>query len=247
MILDPRERSLYSDALRPPPDTTFDRGIATTFTLDLTTLLIVPLHLTLFASGESTEKLITDGVDLLEALRRTTERLQVFCHQGEIHVPTTQSALFSLLEPVVVEARAPRGGVFHPKLWVLRFLGDDPDHPILRLLVLSRNLTADHAWDLILSLEGSPGRKRRKASAPLAQLLEELPSMVAPGARQPDARFATSLADEVARTAWEPPDPFDSIRFHTIGLSRGRWTPPDCEQLLVLSPFVSDAALRSLT
>ncbi|MGH9321860.1 MAG: hypothetical protein ACRD3V_18490, partial [Vicinamibacteria bacterium] len=163
MILNPDDRSLYTDALRAPTGYTFDQAIATTFTLDLTTLLTVPLHLTLFARGEETEALLDDGVGLLEALRRTSDQIRVYCQRGQISVPARQNPLFSLLEPVVRETRISRG-LFHPKLWVLRFVAESSETPLLRLLVLSRNLSQARSWDMILRLDGEPGGRRRRAN-----------------------------------------------------------------------------------
>lgn len=52
-LLDPERRSLYVDALRPLPGMIFDRGLATTYSLDLETLLALPLHLVLYAGASA--------------------------------------------------------------------------------------------------------------------------------------------------------------------------------------------------
>jgi hypothetical protein len=158
-MLDPNSRSLLVDSLRPPPGYMFALGIAMTYTLDLTTLLSIPLHLALFAAGNR-NAMLQDGVALLESLRRTTDNLAVFCQQGRIAAPNLPHVLYGLLEPCVMEVNAPNGGVFHPKIWVLRFQGhSDNDDVILRLLVLSRNLTNDRSWDLSLSVDGTTGKR----------------------------------------------------------------------------------------
>src|ERR1035441_5430714 len=119
-MLDPNSRSLLVDSLRPPPGYIFSAGLATTYSLDLTTLLSVPLHLAL-RSSDDRNAMLQDGVALLEALRRTTDRLSIFCQQGRIGAPNLPHVLYGLLESCVVEVIAPHGGVFHPKIWVLRF------------------------------------------------------------------------------------------------------------------------------
>src|SRR5580700_5687318 len=94
-MLDPNSRSLLVDSLRPPPGYTFDVGLATTYTLDPTTLLAIPLHLAL-RSSEDRNAMLQDGVALLEALRRTTDRLSIFCQQGRICAPNLSAcALWS--------------------------------------------------------------------------------------------------------------------------------------------------------
>lgn len=245
-MLDPHKRRLYSDALQPPPGYTFDYGLATTFTLDLTTLLTIPLHLTLFSGGRDTEELLEDAVGLLESLRRTTERLEVYCQQGMIHVPKGTFALYSMLEPVVREVRPPVHGIFHPKVWALRFVGESDGHAHLRLLVLTRNLAQDRSWDMSLRLEGEIGDEPREENAPLARLLESLPGMSSTGPRQASAAHV-GLVDELRRTTWDPPDPFREVRFHVFGIDGGTWVPPTCDEALVISPFVSDRAIETIT
>jgi len=133
-MLDPNGRALYADSLRPPPGRVFDEAIATTYTLGLDTLLSVPLQLALFDRRDAGEG-IRDGVAVLEALRRTSERLSVFYQAGRIHVPSTRHVLYGMLEPVVHAVRAPGGGAFHAKLWVLRFV--DPEGGSRRCCVCS--------------------------------------------------------------------------------------------------------------
>ena len=54
--------------------------------------------------------------------------------------------LFSFLEEMVVQALPKNStGAFHPKVWVLRYRRED--EAMLRVLVLSRNLTFDKSWD----------------------------------------------------------------------------------------------------
>jgi hypothetical protein len=153
MMLEPNTRFLLTHAFRAPAGYQFDCGIATTYSLDLMTLLGATLHLSLFGDEGAAEEL-KNGVALLEALRRTSTRLGVFCQTGRIAVPRMAHVLYGLLEPMVVPVTAPLGGVFHPKLWVLRFVSPSAAQPVLlRVLVLSRNLTNDRCWDVSLALE----------------------------------------------------------------------------------------------
>lgn len=245
-MLDPNSRSLLVDSLRPPPGYSFTIGLATTYTLDLTTLLSVPLHLALLSAGNRKE-MLQDGVTLLEALRRTTDRLAIFCQQGRIVAPNLPHVLYGLLEPSVVEVNAPNGGVFHPKLWVLRFQSRTDSHEvILRLLVLSRNLGNDRSWDLSLSVDGTPGRRGISDNRPLAELVSALPDL---GAATPSRRIreqCSLLADEMQRTPWELPGDFESLAFHAIGLTRKPWMPSPSRRVAVVSPFVSAQALDAL-
>ena len=134
--LHPDVRSLYGGSLRPPPGTVFDAGVATTFTLDIETALAVPVTLALFAS-EDRDELLKSPLALLEGLERTADRLAIFCEAGRIQAqPAPQSRLCTLLERLITEVAAPRGGSFHPKLWVLRYRPLETGEPTrIRLLV----------------------------------------------------------------------------------------------------------------
>lgn len=243
-MLDPNARSLYTGTLRPPPGYVFDAGLAATYSLDLATLLSVPLHLALF-SAERDGGLPSDAIGLLESLRRTASRLSVYCQQGRIHAPRSEHVLYGALEPVIVEARAPLGGSFHPKLWVLRFVKEGGE-PLVRLMVLSRNLTRDRSWDLSLVLEGHPGGRRRAENRELAELVESLPSLAPRGVPDDLAHQAEGLGEELHRVDWEMPEGFDEVRFHVLGLHRRRWSLPGSKRLAVISPFCASEALEKL-
>jgi hypothetical protein len=253
-LLSPHDREAYSDALHPPPGYRFDEAVAGTYSLDLTTLLTVPLHLALYSGDQPMEELLGDGIALLEALRKTASRISVFCQRGRIDAPDIPRPLYSLLEPMVHEAAAPGGGAFHPKLWVIRFTPRDDDAPVrLRVLVLSRNLTGDRCWDLALSLDGEVRGKPRRANRPLADLVRALPALAAAAPPHHVRRRADGLARDAARAHWKDlPGDFDHLTFHVLGLEppgrkrRHAWLPADSQRLVVISPFVSDVAVRDL-
>ena len=234
-------RSLYTDALAPPPGYVFDEAIGTTYSLDPATLLTIPTHLGLAAQRSVGD---TDPVALLEALRRVAHRTTVYAQSGRMQAPRGEHVLFSLLESMVVEVTSPGGGTFHPKLWALRFVDPAGATPILRLLVLSRNLTADRSWDICLQLEGHPARRVQAANRPIADLVRGLPSLAVRAVGDERRDQARKLAGEVARTAWVLPEGFEEVRFHVIG--DRPWRPAHSKRLAVVSPFVTGSALTAL-
>jgi hypothetical protein len=246
-MLAPDDRTLYTECLRAPPGYKFDCCVALTFSLDLEALLVLPLTLVAFGE-EDVEGLLKDPIRLLEALREHAERMTVFHQQGQIHVPRRQHILYGLLEDSVVPVR-PRDpdGVFHPKLWMLRFVDAD-GAPLLRAVVPSRNLTFDRSWDVVLSVEGTPRRRTVGASKGLAAMLRGLPQLSQRDV--PDHRLADLelLADEAGRTVFEAPEPFrESATFYSLGLDGKRWLPTgDPGRLLVVSPFLSSEALKEV-
>ena len=146
-MLEPNSRCIYLEELRPPVGYRLERAIATTYSLDLLTLLMAPLSMAL-NECHNREDALKDPIAILEALRQTTNRLTVFCQQGRIAVPAKDALLYRYLEPVVVEVQSPDNrGVFHAKTWLLRFVGEAADDPVhYRFLCLSRNLTFDRSW-----------------------------------------------------------------------------------------------------
>jgi hypothetical protein len=247
-MLEPSNRSLYTTALSPPRGYVFDQGLATTFSLDLTTLLAIPLHL-LMLSADWTGSGTPEPIALLDGLRRVADRISVYCQTGRIALPTSHHVLYGLLESVVVQVKAPqKNGVFHPKLWALRYVNERDGAVLIRVLVLSRNLTVDDSWDVVLSVEGAPGDAQVTENAPLADLLRALPTSKL--ALQPvfgTARArAKLLADEISRCRWTLPRGFNTVVFRCLGLSDEEWLPPRSTRLAVITPFCGAQAVSEV-
>lgn len=242
-MLSPNNRTVYTDALTPPAGYVLDRAVAATFSMDLTTLLSAPLQLVL-QSTEDRDELMRDPISLYEALQRATERVHVFVQHGRIQAPRSSHLLFSLLEPMITEVVAPGGGAFHPKLWVLRFTGPDGQNAQFRLMLASKNLTADRSWDVALTLDGSPNASENENGIAIASFLEQLPALAKRSFKAGDSY--TSLIEELRQVEWEVPEGFDWLRFHVLGLGNDSWMPAPNRRLVVISPFVRQKALEML-
>lgn len=248
-MLDPRDRRLLLEALRPPEGHEFDRAVGTSFSLDPTALLAVPLALAAFGL-ESDERVGQgDSLALLEAVRRCAGRVSLFCQAGRIAVPAHYRSLLTYLEKSIVEAAAPaKGYVFHPKAWLVRYKAGEA--VLYRFLCLSRNLTFDRSWDTALVLEG-PLLARKNAIAanhPLGDFVAALPGLAV---REVPARVAEDvvrLADEVRRVRFEAPEGFDGLKFLPLGLGRPGPLPfsASSRKGLVVSPFLGEGLLRRL-
>jgi hypothetical protein len=249
-MLPPHERSLLLESLRPPAGYRLDRAVGTTFTLDLLTLLTTPLAFTFFDWEDSDGQPTADPLALLEALRRHAERISVFCHAGYISVPPPDQKLLAYLEGSVIEVQ-PRikGALFHPKVWVLRFIADG--EPVrYRVLCLSRNLTFDRSWDTALVLEGKL-TKRRNAfgrNHPLGDFLATLPKLAV---RRPEKGLRdaiNNMQQEIRRVEFEIPPGFDEISFAPLGISGHRRLkiPRSAREMLVVSPFLSGKWLEQI-
>ncbi|MCZ4080298.1 phospholipase D family protein [Rhodococcus sp. H36-A4] len=241
-MLAPDSRRTLIDQLRPPVGYRLDAAVGTTFTLDLTAALVPPLAFASFAVRST-----TDPVSVLEAVRSCADRVDVFAQEGYVRAPSRYTALTAFLEPMLHEVQAPPGGLFHPKLWLMRFTADD-EADAYRLVVLSRNLTEDHAWDVSLTLDGLRGTRPTVANRPLSALVRSLPGRT----RQPvpvDRRGRIDkLAEDVRYMEWERPEGVTELAFHVFGVANER-AAPDFTGYghLVVSPFLNDAGLAQLT
>ena len=246
--LDPENRALYGEILRAPAGYELDQALATTYTLDFETALVIPATLA-FHAAESRQQTLDTPLALLEGLERLAKRIAIFCEAGRIKaMPSGANRLTALLEDTVTEVIAPRGGAFHPKLWALRFKPVTRKGPArLRIALLSRNLTTDTSWDLSLCLDGQLGQSTNTANDPLIALLLALPNL-APGRKTPRraSQIAQSLAADLATAIWEHPEHIRKISFAVNGLSERVWHPRIGNTLGVISPFVTDAALMKL-
>jgi mRNA-degrading endonuclease toxin of MazEF toxin-antitoxin module len=253
-MLDPTERSLLLDALRPPDGYRLDRAIGTTFSLDLQALLIAPLAFAMF-DAEMSENEALDPIALLEATRRHANHMSIFCQAGRISVPKSYQRIYTQIEGSVHGVTAPHaGGIFHPKVWALRFT--DPGEPMrYRLLILSRNLTFDQSWDTVVRLDGQrsdTGDRRAAArlqNKPLVDFIRRLPrlagSPLPPEERAAIDEFAAQLRD----VEFERPNGCNKIRFIPLGLGGSHRSPfvDGHRRALVISPFLSANLLAQVT
>ena len=252
-MLLPDSRKTAFELIQPPGGYRLDFAVLTTYTLDLEALLVLPLSVLAHPDGGLNE-LLADPLRLHQAIRDAGGRVHAFVDETGIGVPRSARPLYSMLESSVHPVRAPGRGAFHPKVWAARFTAkDETAEDLLRVAILSRNLTFDRSWDVALASEAQPGSGRRvSASRPLGDFLRELPQLATDTNRIPQdvADRVEELADQVARTAFPAPEGFDSpIEFHALGLSRRRrsWSPPSSGyRTLALAPFVNQTGLAAV-
>jgi hypothetical protein len=235
MMLSPSDRSLLTDQLRPPVGFDLLQAVGTTFTLDLISALSIPLA---FGAGAVRES--QDPIAILDGVRRFADRIDVFAQAGEVFVPPATD-LVALTEAMIHPVAAPRGGLFHPKVWVLKYgRGGERRY---RFLCSSRNLTTDRTWDAVLRLDSAVDGFAAD-NQPLREFVAQLPDQaVIPldrNRRLAIERLATDLKD----VRWELPPGASELIFHPLGGGR----PFDravfaADRTVVISPFVSDGGI----
>ncbi|MCB1226918.1 MAG: phospholipase D family protein, partial [Verrucomicrobiales bacterium] len=261
-MLPPDSRQLFHDLLAPPCGWSLDGAMGTTYSLDLESLIMVPLAF-MRQAGRWEENETPDPVALLAALRRHAGQLTVFCQAGQVALSGSFPRLSQLMEPCVHEVLAPhREGVFHPKVWILRFVfrGDDEEEEErkagqvrYRVLVMSRNLTMDRSWDLAVALEGDYRDDRQRAYAqnhPLADFVKALPSLACRDLPEHRRQSVERMAEELRRVEFEMPDEFEpgEFLFQPTGFDPAQ-TPVNpldyqIDRMLAVSPFLNESWLR---
>lgn len=247
-MLSPETRVMLTDALRPPDGFRVDIAVATTYSLDLTALLLAPMAFAMFDHEKSEDLDRVDPIQLLEAVRRYSERTTVFCQAGAIAVPSSYRSILTFVEDVVHEVTTPTAGhIFHPKVWAIRYV-DNEGHHLHRCLCLSRNLTFDKSWDTAVRLDEQPENAGGIAARPLADFIEALPGLATREVRLDRREQVAALTASLAPTNFAPPSPFASGHLLPLGVGAQTWPFPSAiDDLLAFSPFVAKGSLDRLS
>lgn len=247
-MLDPETRHLLTDALRPPDGYAVEIAVATTYTLDLTSVLLAPLAMAAYDQSHAAE--VDSGATplaLLESIRRHAEHTTVLCQAAAIHVPSSYPKLAAFAEGCVAEVAPPPGRTFHPKLWLLRFR-DGRGNRRHRFVCLSRNLTSDRSWDTVLVCDEDLEAPRYLDAAPIGTFVTELLGLTV---RPLDVRRREQVLDLCATLSASRlalPEPFTSGQALPLGTpSGGEWPlPAKADTVAVISPFLDATTVARL-
>ena len=259
-MLNPSENRLdYGNILLPPDYYRLDFAVGTTYSLDLDALVGICISLGLLEDPES--DIMRDPICLLEAIRRTGDKVALFCEAGQIYLPRKVTQLYTLLEKMVFQvATKETNGIkypsFHPKFWLLRYINDEDD-VLYRVVVLSRNLTFDRSWDISFYMDGTIDEENDK-NIPIADFLKylnkELPkSEIAKDKKKKIKQFIKELAYVNFRTNMKQFYDFEFIPSGIPCSEGGIYSMLDTSlikrkddileksfhEILVMSPFIS--------
>lgn len=234
-MLQPTNRFTLFDSLRPPESFSFNACIATTFTLDLKALLALP---GIFAMHRDADA-VTDRppVEILHAIRKYASQITIFAQAGEIAVPPS-TKVFGFLEGSVVPVTAPKKGVVHPKVWVLRFTKNEiPTESVLRVIIASRNLTFDSSWDSIVRLDQS---EHGTSLEPLVGLFEGLSRQTVGSMDSSHNERVSLICHDLQTAQFQIPAPFEAMSCHVLGISQSESPfPQSHDRSVIISPFLS--------
>lgn len=246
-MLKPDTTVLLTDALRPPPGFEVDVAVTTTYSLNLTAMLIAPMTFALAGEGDAGGLADRDPAQLLDAVQRYMSRTTVFCQAAGIHVPASHSRIHTFLEDSIHQVEPPRAGaLFHPKLWAIRYRRPADDSLFHRVVVASRNLTLDSSWDTALILDeaahGTIG------ASPAADTIAALPGLLLDPMTQERKDSILSLAGTLRGIRLDAPEPFTGGELLPLGLLHSaQWSFPErVEKVLAISPFLAGSTLHAL-
>lgn len=170
-----------------------------------------------------------------------------------IAVPPQFRSLLVYLESSIHPVSSPRSyGIFHPKVWYIRYRHTDTNAMSFRLLNLSRNLTFDRSWDTVLRLDGV---QRDGVHRPeLARFTQSLLRM-ASHTRPVDSKRAEDileLGNQLSTVDWVLPDGFEDVAFWPLGDDGVSCSPFESvkwrrDRMLMIAPFVTSDTLHRLT
>ncbi len=245
------DRIDYRELLSPPPRYKTSFAVGTTYSLDLETLTAVCAIVGL--NVEADTELTQSPLHMLEAIRRASGKLLIFCQSSQIRIPDKPNKLLPLLENCVSEVNLRNKRSFHPKTWFLKFSADGlPDK--FRLIVMSRNLTFDRSWDVALRLDSAAKgemvieKGESTGEAMRAFLLWLHKNTSSHNSQLKNKRkLLSKLADEIVDVEWRNLGrEFDGFNFipYGIGVSSTDNLGDSFHKIMVISPFLSKSVIE---
>lgn len=262
-VLTPNNRMDYGYVLMPDDGWKTSWAIGTTYSLDLSVLLGVPLALFQGKYLSETTDLSNLRADMLDALNQVQDKMFVFVHENNIRARHGYSMLMGFLDQNIWNV--PVDDVhqnFHPKVWLVRYETESLDSEDVkykyRLVVMSRNMTDASDFDIAVALEGDVATSGETDNDALIDMMSDLVQLtLRPPFAAKDksaARRKTILKQfrkELKTVSFVAPESFSAPHFwpHTYGQRKSplvadgrKW-----DELLVMSPFVDDSTLELLS
>ena len=242
-----------------------DFAVGLTYSLNLEAMLTVPLAFGDLGELDNSVKL--SPAFLLEGIRRSSDKIALFCNKGGIHVPSETRTVYSLLESSIFEVQDGNDifSNFHPKIWLVKETDKGGDE-WLKLSVMSRNLDFSTCLDICCSIRGHIEKRRSlrgvEKHKPLKDMLLWL-SEYAPKAKADEVCQLAEQLDYVDRFKLDTPFQTEDVErnedegydffpfvygkeeFSAYGNYLQKHLPGD--RILVVSPFIDITTLSWLT
>lgn len=242
-----------------------DFAVGLTYSLNLEAMLTVPLALG--DLGELDGSVKQSPAFLLEGIRRSSDKIALFCNKGGIHVPSETRTIYSLLESSIFEVQNGNDifSNFHPKIWLVKEIDKDGNE-WLKLSIMSRNLDFSTCLDICCSIRGQIKKRRSLRGAEKHKPLKDMLLWVSEYAPKAKADKVCQLAEQldyvdrfkldmpfqtedVDRNEDEGYDFFPFVygkeEFSSYGNYLQKYLPGD--RIIVVSPFIDITTLSWLT
>jgi hypothetical protein len=235
-----KNRLYYGEQISPPPGYTLEQAVATTYSLNLIALLSIPVAL--FYSANLDGEVNENRDDIFYSIQKTTDKLKVYCQRSKIKSPENAHKLIAFIEDCITEIQPDsHHKSFHPKIWVLRFIGKNKK-TIYRFLVMSRNLTFSRDWDVAFCTEGYVTSSMQNNNKPLVDYIRHL-------AKASDFKNSKKFIRDLNKVSFNVMPPFSSLEFFPSGI-KGYPNPLKNEvfkDIIIVSPFLDATTLKQFS
>lgn len=242
-MLQPDQTVLLTEALRPPHGYRVDTAVATTYSMNLTAILLAPMTFAMHDIDDASDLVEQDPIKVLDAAQKYLSRTTVFCQSAAIHIPRNYSQIYEFLEDSIQQVTPPREhSLFHPKIWAVRYKNEDGGF-LHRFIVASKNLTLDSSRDTLLALEEHPEGTIEARSA--ADFVSGLPGLAVTPLPAERRRAVEDLVRTLQEVRFEAPAPFTGGRLVPLGMTDTLdWAfPANPLRVLAISPFLAAETL----
>lgn len=238
------DRLNYGEMLQPELGYDVEFAVAFTYSLDLEALLGVPISLGML--DEMDTNLKENPFYLLEAIRKSSDKIAILCNAGCIALPQNIRSVFALLEGSIFEVKLKNKQNFHSKLWIVRYKNDD-GKVYIKVIILSRNLTFDRSLDYAIEMIGVPAETKSDKNAPLSEILR----FAAGYSKNEKRKKILSLAEDLLHIEkFELDERFEDYEFIPLGLDKSAMNKTmlgdNYNDIFIVSPFLSDGIISSL-
>ncbi|WP_406040288.1 hypothetical protein [Succinimonas sp.] len=252
-----KDRINYGEALIPPIGFRLEHAVGTTYSLDLETLAAVSIALGLKEDTDS--EFIDNPLGMLRALQKISDRIVVFCEAGKIKQPAKANELCLILEKMVAPVKLQydeninRYPAFHPKTWILEYSNEKTGEKRYRFIVMSRNMTFDHSWDIACALDGDLSSSGNVNTQPLVYFLNFLHKQLnndLKGYNRQNENL-NYMIEAISKVSLSSGSAFAECEILPIGIGTGsvnmdsHWLfKENFHELVIMSPFLSGSVIE---
>lgn len=251
-----KDRINYGEVLMPPVGYYLERAIGTTYSLDLETLTAIAISLGLIEDTDS--ELVRNPISMLYALQKISDKITIFCEAGQIKKPAKANPLCLLLEKMVVTVCLPedkkhgRYPAFHPKMWLLEYNNAD-NIKKYRVVIMSRNMTFDHSWDVACAMDGYVSDETNVVSETMVGFLKFLQKQLDISSiyYEKHNNDLNQLIRELPYVDYEVGEEYSEYGIYPLGIGADSYDITNDElfaegfdELVVVSPFLSGSIIE---